>query len=289
MSRILHHVGRNDFKKTRQRQIGEQKECAVRKLKEWQEVEAERKQIEEAARPYKSNWRSELSEAMTTAGMGMVNYDAVGDVDLDNAVAPFTLSGSSEHGYNSVTKSVRGDRSKYDTIVVRVTSSSSDWEITRGDVIQTLGSGGAGIKTIVIPRTYSSIYYTAKDDGSVTFHTVYQRRRPVNVFVGLDDPEANSFIRGGLGGDKDRRQQLKDQLESGNEWMRMNGLEPSKTSPGDIEIAAGKALYGPVDNRLKPDGSKGFNTPGELNKGNDGNWYEWDGNKWNPVPSLGLA
>ena len=59
MSRILHHVGRNDFKKTRQRQIGEQKERAAQKLKEWQEAEVERKQIEEASRPYKSNWRRE--------------------------------------------------------------------------------------------------------------------------------------------------------------------------------------------------------------------------------------
>ena len=59
MSRILRHVGRDDFKKTRQRQIGEQKERAAQKLKEWQEAEAERKQIEEAARPHKSNWRRE--------------------------------------------------------------------------------------------------------------------------------------------------------------------------------------------------------------------------------------
>ena len=59
MSRILHHVGKNDFKKTRQRQIGEQKERAAQKLKESQEAEAERKQIEEASRPYKSNWRRE--------------------------------------------------------------------------------------------------------------------------------------------------------------------------------------------------------------------------------------
>lgn len=59
MSRILHHVGRDDFKKTRQRQIGEQKERAAQKLKELQEVEKERKQIQEAARPYKSDWRKE--------------------------------------------------------------------------------------------------------------------------------------------------------------------------------------------------------------------------------------
>jgi hypothetical protein len=53
MSRILHHVDRKDFKKTRQRQIGEQKECDAQKLKEWQEAEA--------TRPYKSNWRKEIN------------------------------------------------------------------------------------------------------------------------------------------------------------------------------------------------------------------------------------
>ena len=55
MSRILRHVGRNDFKKTRQRQVDEQKECAAKKLKE----EAKRKKLEEAVRPHKSNWRKE--------------------------------------------------------------------------------------------------------------------------------------------------------------------------------------------------------------------------------------
>ncbi len=53
MSRILHHVDRKDFKKTRQKQIGEQKECDAQKLKEWQEAEA--------TRPYKSNWREEIN------------------------------------------------------------------------------------------------------------------------------------------------------------------------------------------------------------------------------------
>ena len=59
MSRILRHVGNKDFKRTRQRQIGEQKELAAQKLKEWKEEEAERKQIEEIARPLKSDWREE--------------------------------------------------------------------------------------------------------------------------------------------------------------------------------------------------------------------------------------
>ena len=229
------YIDMNRVKELREEAVKEQKIAEIKKQQE--EILAELKRIEIKENLKYSNWRRDLenlNETMTTAGLGMLNLPAEGDVDLGNAVAPFTLSGSSDSGYNSVTKSVQGDRSRFDTIVVRVTSSSSDWEITRGDVIQTLGSGGSGIKTIVIPRTYSSIYYTAKDDGNVTFHTVYQRRAPVNVFVPLDDPEANSFIRGGLGGSQERRDQLKDMLDASNEWMEYLGLEGSKTSPGDI-------------------------------------------------------
>ena len=75
MSRILHHVGSKDFRRTRQRQIGEQKEYAAQKLKEWQEAESERKRIEEAAKPYKSNWRKELQESdwISISGPGPTN------------------------------------------------------------------------------------------------------------------------------------------------------------------------------------------------------------------------
>ena len=74
MSRILRHVGNKDFKRTRQRQIGEQKERAAQKLKEWQEAEAERKQIEEIARPFKSDWREEtqLQESDWTPVAGSI-------------------------------------------------------------------------------------------------------------------------------------------------------------------------------------------------------------------------
>ena len=74
MSRILRHVGNKDFKRTRQRQIGEQKERAAQKLKEWKEAEAERKQIEEIARPFKSDWRKEtqLQESDWTPVAGSI-------------------------------------------------------------------------------------------------------------------------------------------------------------------------------------------------------------------------
>ena len=116
-----------------------------------------------------------------------------------------------------------------------------------------------------------------------------QRRTPLNVFVPLDDPEANAFIRGGLGGDEERRQRLKEQLEAGNELMIRMGLEPSKTSPGDIELAGPGYIdsddafddpyyqgpppdldddsdFDPDDFEyagLRPDGTQGINHPGD--------------------------
>ena len=77
MNRISRHISVKDLRKTRQRQIGEQKECTAKKLKEWQEAETERKQIEEAAKPYKSNWREEInlqeSDWSPIAGSGPTN------------------------------------------------------------------------------------------------------------------------------------------------------------------------------------------------------------------------
>ena len=289
-SRARKHIDMDRVKELREERI--KKKLIAEILRQQEEIRAELEYIESQESKY-VDWRRDLknlNETMTTAGMGMVNYPPEGNVNLGAAMSDISLSGDGgEAGYNAITRSSTSSYKQFDTMVVSLTTSSSDWVISPGAFIQTLAQGGSGSHTIVIPKSYSSLYFSAKDDGTFSASVQYQRRAPVSVAVPLDDPEANSFIRGGLGGDKDRRQQLKDQLEASNELMIRLGLEPSKTSPGDIEIAGGRALYGPVDNRLKPDGSKGFNTPGELNKGNDGNWYEWDGNKWNPVPSLGLA
>jgi hypothetical protein len=55
MSKILHHVGRKEFKKTHQKKLDEQKNLAVKKLEEEKKI----KQLEEVAKPLKSNWRRE--------------------------------------------------------------------------------------------------------------------------------------------------------------------------------------------------------------------------------------
>ena len=238
-SKARKHIDMNRVKELREEAVKEQKIAEIKKQQE--EILAELKRIEIKENLKYSNWRRDLenlNETMTTAGMGMVNYPAVGSVNLGAAMSDISLSGDGgEGGYNAITRNSTSSYKQFDTMVVSLTTSSSDWVISPGAFIQTLAQGGAGSRTIVIPKSYSSLYFSAKDDGTFSASVQYQRRAPVNVFVPLDDPEANSFIRGGLGGDKNKKQQLKDQLDAANELMIKLGLDPSKTSPGDIELA----------------------------------------------------
>ena len=120
--------------------------------------------------------------------------------------------------------------------------------------------------------------------GTLRIYNVsFQRRTPVNVFVPLDDPEANAFIRGGLGGDKERRQRLKEQLDAGNELMIRMGLEPSKTSPGDIELAQGLP-YTDEDDAFDDPYYKG--PPPDLDDDSDfdPNDFEYAGNQGPSTP-----
>jgi len=55
MSKILRHVGRKEFKKTHQKKLDEQKNLAAKKLEEEKKI----KQLEEVAKPLKSDWRRE--------------------------------------------------------------------------------------------------------------------------------------------------------------------------------------------------------------------------------------
>jgi len=239
-SKARKHIDMNRVKELREEAVKEQKIAEIKKQQE--EILAELKRIEIKENLKYSNWRRDLenlNETMTTAGMGMVNYPAVGSVNLGAAMSDISLSGDGgEGGYNAITRDSTSSYKQFDTMVVSLTTSSSDWVISPGSFIQTLASGGSGSRTIVIPKSYSSLYFSAKDDGTFSASVQYQRRAPVNVFVSLDDPLALAFIRGGLAGSEERRQQLKDQLEAGNAWMYMNGLDPSKTSPGDIELAS---------------------------------------------------
>ena len=246
-TRARKHIDMDRVKELREEKIREEI------IRQQQLIIAEIKSIDEKNKCV--DWRRELEEGMNTSGMGMINLPAQGDVNLGAAMSDISLSGDGgEVGYNAITRSSTSSYKQFDTMVVTISTTSSHWVIEPGDVIIGLSQGGAGTHTIVIPKSYSSLYFSAKDDGTFSASVQYQRRAPVNVFVSLDDPEANSFIRGGLGGSEERKAKLKDMLNAGNELMVKMGLDPSQTSPGDIELAG----YG-----LRPDGTQGFSNPGD--------------------------
>src|SRR6056300_709842 len=75
MGRISHHLKGKDYKKTHQRKLDEQRALYLeRREKEIQE-EDQKKNIEEAAKPFKSDWRSTLTESewYAIAGSGPTN------------------------------------------------------------------------------------------------------------------------------------------------------------------------------------------------------------------------
>ena len=230
-----------------------------------------------------------VSEQMTSSGTFFTTLPAAGDVDLQDITEPVDpgTPGSGGTGafadFGNYDETGNGgfsivlDTRKFDTLKF----SASRGNATRielainGGSFSTLSSGTNTITISAANRTSSTrfVFNAFKSDGSGSTGasisgTAFQRRLPVNAFVGLDDPDASSFVRGGLGGDKERRKTLKDMLESGNKWMTMNGLEPSKTSPGDIEIASARGPYG-TPGADKPYVRKGY-------KDKDGKFVDFD-------------
>ena len=268
-TRARRHVDMNRVKELREKKIKEEKIAEVQKQQE--DILAELKKIEIKESPKYSNWRRELAEQMTTADMGMINLPGMGDANLADFDFPVTALGSSP-GYvqsgndytfgpasagippkETASLNITMNSEKYDTIVF-------DWEGGTIDelFVMTGSDGGSNIYTLTTSNGRKEIRLKPSDrkkSVSIAFNIgrdaggglgtnkmsnmSFRRVAPMNLVVALDDPEANSFIRGGLGGSEERRKQLKDMLEAGNEWMAYNGLEPSKTTPGDIELAQG--------------------------------------------------
>ena len=259
------------------------------------------------------DWRKELKEGMTTSSLGMINYPAAGDVNLDTAFPSFTLSGSSEIGHNQVVKNMQGDRSKFDTMVVSINTTSSDWVVVQGDELNTFGSGGAGTHTVIIPGTYSSLYFSASDEGTFTASVHYQRRKPVNVFVGLDDPEANSFIRDGQSDNlspAQRKNKVEEQLRSSKEYLdkmfgegiftgatEISDVEPQQPFKSDMQTGDNPDIDGTViaGYGLRPDGTQGLSMPGDIVPDHNGNPMKLvpdpsrgrGFNRWVPVKKAG--
>lgn len=215
------------------------------------------------------NWRQELEEGMTTSDMGMINLP--GDPNtIQTSMSDTSLSSADNDGSpdeNGVVVRVQNfqtvDTSRTDTITVTISGSFSTktvdgFELNDKVSIGVLVGGtyagnylaqnlGNGTHTISIPSRFQkasvrfdAIQQTAfqGESGTVSITGIGLKRVvPKNILVPLDDPEAVAFIRGGLGGSEERKAKLKDMLDAGNELMIKLGLDPSKTSPGDIELA----------------------------------------------------
>ena len=287
-ARTRRHVDMDRVKELREEKIKEEKIAEVQKQQE--EILAELKLIEIKENLKYSNWRRDLSEAMTTSDMGMVNYPATGDTDIvSNSTALIGFEGQNaavsggtvtltDDGDNDIADgtqtafrqayyTVDGSKSAQLKITISKGGGSSSWT-DRGEswdddvtlVISDVDNFHAptyytsnltsGTHVINLPGNYRNMRVQLSQfaklaiDGSpgstgalrIT-NVSLQRRTPLSVLVPLDDPEALSFIRGGLGGSQERRDQLKDMLDASNEWMEYLGLDPSQTSPGDIEVA----------------------------------------------------
>ena len=221
-TRARKHIDMNRVKELREEKIKREQVAEI--LRQQEEIRAELEYIEAEESKY-VDWRKDLenlNETMTTASMGMVNYPPEGNVDLGAAMSDISLSGDGGLRYNAITRNSTSSYKQFDTMVVTLTTTSSDWVISPGSFIQDLATGGAGSRTIVIPKSYSSLYFSAKADGTFSASVQYQRRAPVNVFVGLDDPDANAFVRDG---DFDRlsneqkKKKLEEQLRSSDEYL----------------------------------------------------------------------
>ena len=234
------------------------------------------------------------------------------DGTLDPSSDYWMMNNAPDEGNSGITISLEIDLSLVDSIDAQIYFTNATIDPEHGMDIVIEGPAGSGISPQIVPvsvpgsgsgsasprivinkdlRVKNAIVsYSVIGNGGggreigtdaiqITSTVIY-RRAPVNVFVSLDDPAALSFIRGGLGGSEDRRQQLKDMLEAGNQYMiDYLGLDPSQTSPGDIQIAGNVEPYVRDGRRHSP----GSTTPSGAMR--DAKNMKWDDHMKSWVPN----
>ena len=228
------------------------------------------------------DWRTEISEQMTSSDMFYTTLPAEGDVNLENvskSAEPGTPgSGGSNGSYSFGTYDETGnggfsivlDTRKYDTLKFTAGSGNATRiEISiNGSGFSTLSSGTNAVSISAANRTSSTRFIFnafrfggSGSTGASISGTAFQRRLPVNAFVGLDDPEASSFIRNDPTMEnlspEERKKKLQDMLDASNNYLEKmfgkafpgTGLDPAVGEAGDtpgVEIA-GTAHFPPVE------------------------------------------
>jgi len=297
-SRARKHIDMDRVKELREERIKREQIAEI--LQQQDKIRAELKEIEREESKY-CDWKKELDEGMTTAGLGMINLDAVGDVDLvdlgnetpNQNVQPGATNNGGTYTFGPVTPGYgfastlsffpnTVDLTKVDTIVFDFTAG----DITEFDfVVDIPGTSSvyslsisSGRKVITLKQSdrikNAFITWTLNKNQGDPVGTnrisgvALQRRRPMNVLVSLDDPEASAFIRDG---DFDRlsnaekKKKLEEQLRSSDEYLNKmfgEGMPKGATTIADYEpqqsfmdIAA--AQQGPI----RP-GPRGYKKPG---------------------------
>ena len=275
-TKALRHIDMNRVKELREENIKKQKLAEVKF--EQEKILAELKKIE-AEEAKHINWRRELEEGMTTDSLGMLNLP--GDPDTIQTSIPSTsLSSADNEGSpdeDGVVPRIQSfqvvDATKTDTITLTISGSFTTKTIGDSDPINDkvsvgvlvggtyggnyLAGGGRvdglgnGTHTITIPPrfrkagvTFDVIQITAFDGESGTVNITgagLKRVNPMNIFVSLDDPEANAFIRDGNFeslSPAEKKKKLEEQLKSSKEYLTKmfgEGMPATATEIADYE------------------------------------------------------
>ena len=275
-TRARRHIDMDRVKELREEKI--KREQIAKLVQEQERIRAELEYIEAEESKY-INWRKELDEGMTTAGLGVIYLDGTPNVlsneisafDSESATVANVLSGGSVKlgvdegqpftdvlsGSNHTQlrrASFDFDSTRYDTFVVNITNpggGQGSWcdpscvydNIVRYTVYDSdnlsnsiSGTLSNGDNTIQVPsnlrvknvevyiRQYASDgVYSDGYNPPFTINSISTKRlSPMSLFVALDDPEANSFVRDGTA-DKmspgEKRKKLEEQLRSSEEYL----------------------------------------------------------------------
>lgn len=236
-------------------------ELAETKTGGWRKsIDTDRKKHHIAA--WKEDWRKDIeekfvAEGMTTQSLGMINLDGEPDV-IQDPIPSTSLSQADNFappidGVTARTQSFQAvDATKTDTLTFNISGSFGDKTVDGYDLndrvwIGVLVNGtyvgnylakelGNGTHQIEIPPrfrkpgvVFDAIQVTAFQGGqgyqssTVNISAIGTKRvNPMNLFVSLDDPEANSFMRSGLDSlsADERRKRLREILDGGSEYMK---------------------------------------------------------------------
>ena len=191
-SKARKHIDMNRVKELRQKKIKEEKIAEL--ILEQEKICAELKYIETKESKY-CDWRKELEEGMTTSGMGMINLDAVGDVDLatndvgasasyfqssnaqfSGSQATFNFSGSAEVGQTYLRQGFFNqiDATKFDSFVTTVTvgSGPSSWNEPR-----------VGTRTHTFPGGFRVVMYSKSQESNLSSYSSIELSTGTNTIT----------------------------------------------------------------------------------------------------------